>query len=302
MRLVALVFAFCVWPNPVLAGQTSHILIVSNSNEAPYQEAIAGFKRQISSQGKLNFTELSLSQAQGLSLKQVDGINPDLIYALGTDATKWAKLQNTRIPIIATMVLKDEVFRQTDNVIGVSLGYSLTTQLQWLKKFFPHQKTVAVLYNPAENAAVVREIMQVSQQQGLKFVAIPVQSPKELPLALERLSNHIEVLLAIPDETVMSVNTAKEVLLASFRNRVPLIGLSDNWVKSGAFYALSWDYVDLGQQSAVLAEKILNGASIKTISPEHPRKVTYTINAKIAERMNMDIPEGLLNKAKRVFN
>ena len=82
---------------------------------------------------------------------------------------------------------------------------------------------------------------------------------------------------------------------------MPLIGLSDNWVKSGAFYALSWDYGDLGQQSAVL-QKILNGATVQSISPEHPHKVTYTVNAKIAEHMNMEVPEDLLKNAKMVFN
>jgi putative ABC transport system substrate-binding protein len=100
----------------------------------------------------------------------------------------------------------------------------------------------------------------------------------------------------------MSVNTAKEVLLASFRNKVPLIGVSDNWVKSGAFYALSWDYTDLGLQCADQAIKLLSGTPVRSIPPEHPRKVTYTINTKIAEHMNIDIPESLLKNAKMVFN
>jgi putative tryptophan/tyrosine transport system substrate-binding protein len=302
LSLVAIFISCCLWIAPAFADKTSHVLIVSNSNDAPYQEAVASFKKQLSPQGTLKFTELKVTETQPPSAKQIDGIKPDLIYALGTDAIKWASNQTSSIPIVATMVLKDDMFRQSSNITGVSLGYPLDTQFQWLKKFFPQQKAVAVLYNPAENSAVVREITQVSQQNGLKLVAIPVESPKELPFALEQLANNVELLLAIPDETVMSVNTAKEVLLASFRNKVPLIGLSDNWVKSGAFYALSWDYVDLGQQSAVLAQKILGGATVKSISPEHPRKVTYTINAKIAEHMNMDIPEELVKKAKMVFN
>jgi putative tryptophan/tyrosine transport system substrate-binding protein len=300
--LAALLIAFLAWASPLFADKTSHILIVANSNDAPYQEVVAGFKRQLSSQAGLRFTELELPKTQPPSAKQVESIMPDLVFALGADATKWASLQTSSIPIVATMVLKDDVFRQSPNITGVSLAYSLSTQFQWLKKFFPQQKSVAVLYNPTENAAAIREVSQVSQQNGLKLVPIPVETPKELPFALEQLATNVELLLAIPDETVMSANTAKEVLLASFRNKVPLIGLSDNWVKSGAFYALSWDYVDLGQQSATLAQKILNGAPLKTIPPEHPRKVTYTINAKIAEHMNMEIPAELLKKAKLVFD
>ena len=304
-RLVALLIAFCIctWAGSLLADKTSsHILIVTNSNDTPYQEAVAGFKKQMSSSGGVKFTELVLPQAQPPSAKQIASIKPDLIYALGNEAAKWAGLQTSSIPIVASMVLKDDVFRQSANMTGVSLGYTLSTQFQWLKKFFPQQKSVAVLYNPAENAATVREIMVVSQQNGIKLIPIQVTTPKELPFALEQLASNVEILFAIPDETVMSVNTAKEVLLASFSNKVPLIGLSDNWVKSGAFYALSWDYVDLGEQTAILAQKVLRGSPVKTIPPEHPRKVAYTINAKIAEHMNMEIPEELLKKAKMVFD
>jgi putative tryptophan/tyrosine transport system substrate-binding protein len=289
--------------SPICADKAnSHILIVINSKDTPYQEAITGFKKQLSSNGAVKFTELAISQAQPSSAKQIDSIKPDLVFALGNDATKWASQQSSSIPIVATMVLKDDIFRQSANITGVSLGYSLSTQFQWLKKFFPQQKSVAVLYNPAENAATVQELMNVSQRNGIQLVAIQVETPKELPFALQRLGSNVDLLFAIPDETVMSVNTAKEVLLASFSNKVPLIGLSDNWVKSGAFYALSWDYEDLGSQSGGLAKKILAGTPVRSIPPENPRKVAYTVNAKIAEHMNIEIPKELLTKAKMVFN
>jgi putative tryptophan/tyrosine transport system substrate-binding protein len=301
-RLITAFIVLCVWSTALFAQKSSHILIVANSNDTPHQEAIQGFKGQFSAQANLKFTELLVSQTKPPDLMEIDKIKPDVVFSLGNEATKWASQQTSRIPIVATMVLKDDAFKQAGNITGVSLSYPLRTQIQWLKKFFPQQKSVAILFNPSENAVTVQEAKQISEQNGLNFVAIPVGGPKELPFALEQLSHNIEVLLAIPDETVMSVNTAKEVLLASFRNKVPLIGLSDNWVKSGAFYALSWDYEDLGKQSAALAQKLLNGVSLSTISPEYPRKVTYTINAKIAEHMNMEIPEGLLKNAKVVFN
>jgi putative tryptophan/tyrosine transport system substrate-binding protein len=301
-RLLAAFILFFVWTNPLLADKTSHILVVAGSNDEPYQQAIRGFKEQISAHNSLKFTELVLAQVTLSGLKEIDQIKPDLIYALGNDATKWASQQTSRIPIVSTMVLKDDVFRQAANITGVSLGYSSKIQFQWLKKFFPQQKAVAILFNPDENAANVQTAIANGQQVGFKLVPIKVDSPKELPYALEQLASNVEVLFAIPDETVMSVNTAKEVLLASFRNKVPLVGLSDNWVKSGALYALSSDYDDIGKQCAGLAQKLLAGASVRTIPPEHPRKVAYTINAKIAEHMNLEIPEELLKNAKMVFN
>ncbi len=291
-----------MWTSPLLAEKNSHILIVTNSSDTPYQEAAEGFKKQVSDHGTIKFTELPLAQAQPPSAKEIDRIKPDLIFTLGADATKWASAQTNRIPIVATMVVKDDVFKQSTNVTGVSLGYPLRTQFQWLRKFFPQQKSIAILYNPVENADTIQEAKSLSQQNGLKLAAIPVASPKELPYALGQLANNIEVLFAIQDETVMSANTAKEVLLASFTHKVPLVGLSDNWVRSGAFYALSWDYQDIGKQCADLAKKILKGSPVNSITPEHPRKVTYTINSKIADHLDIEIPGELLKNAKMVFD
>jgi putative tryptophan/tyrosine transport system substrate-binding protein len=302
MIIGLIVFSMWFWSSSLHAEKIARILVISNNTDTPYRETIAGFKSQIGTATKHNITELSLAQIQTLSNAEFEGLKPDLIFTLGNESLKWVSLKTSRIPIVATMVLKDDTFKRASNITGVSLSYTLQTQVQWLKRFFPQQTSVAILYNPAENAGTVNEAKAISQQAGLKLVPIPVETPKELPYALEQLATNIELLLAIPDETVMSANTAREVLLASFRNKVPLIGLSDNWVKSGAFYALSWDYTDLGEQSALLAQKVLNGIPVSKVLPEHPRKQTYTLNAKIAEHMNLEFSKEIINNAKAIFN
>lgn len=301
-QLIVTFMLFCLGLSTAVADKTVHILIVTNGNETPYQDAVTGYTEQLSSLCSAKFTGITLAQAQKLSGKDLDTLKPDLIYALGNEATLWAAQQKPKIPVVSSLILTDDIYKQKSNVTGINLAYPLKTQFQWLKKFFPVQKSVAVLYNPAENAEKVELAKQISQQENLLLVTIPVKTAKELPYALEQLTKNIEILLAIPDETVLSVHTAKEVLLASFRNKVPLIGLSDNWVKSGALYALSWDYTDIGKQSAAMSHKILKGAAIKTVPPEYPRKITYTINAKIAAHMDIEIPDDLLKNAKTVFN
>ncbi len=300
--IIIIGLCLCSFPSLIYADQHYRILIVSNSNEEPYRLALDGFMRQLAGSVKAEFSELKLTQIQAEPGDELTHIHPDIIFTLGSEALNWATRQTSRIPIVATMVLKEEAFNHANNVTGVILSYSMQTQIQWLKKFFPQQSTVAILYNPAENAGTVREASQLSRQAGLNLITIPVLTHKELPYALEQLEKNVELLFAIPDETVMSAATAKEVLLASFRNKVPLIGLSDNWVKSGAFYALSWDYNDLGSQCAAQAEKILKGTPVSKVMPEHPRKQTYTVNVKIAEHMNIEISNELLKKSKNVFN
>jgi putative ABC transport system substrate-binding protein len=298
--LALLLFSGCL---DGVSAETKQVLIIANAATEPYTQVIAGFKQQMAEQKSATaYTEMSVPQLSGgktLAAELAAG-KPDLIFAVGGEASELAAQHTKTVPIVATLILKNTLFK-TANVTGVSLSYPWATQIQWLKKFFPEQKKVAILFNPAENAQTAQEVKKEAERAGLELTAISVETPKDLPYALEQLEKDIEILLAIPDEVAMSAKTAKEVLLASFRNRVPLIGLSDNWVKSGALYALSWDYEDLGRQSAQQAQQLLNGAAVQKIPFETPRKIAYSINSKIAEHMNIAIPENLLKNAKLTF-
>lgn len=294
-----------MWPGPVWATKVRQVLIVANSTEEPYQQAINGYKKQLSSMQNVRYTVRYLEQIDNpdsLLSTEIRNNTPDLIYSLGGESTE-ASLRNTStIPIVATMILKRFLYKHGNNITGVYLNYPLTTQFEWLKKFFPEQKKIAIFFNPEENTGTILEARQIAEQQGLDLIPIPVETPKELPYALDQLKSNVEILLAIPDEIAMSSKTAKEVLLASFRNRVPLIGLSDNWVKSGAFYSLSWDYEDLGRQCAIQSDTLIKGVPIHNVPVEYPRKTTYSINSKIAEHMNIEISQTLLKNAKLIFN
>lgn len=293
------------WLHTVKAAGHVIIFIVANSHEEPYRLAMEGFKSQLTSSYQIEFTEFYLDRdadAAGVLSESIKKQKPGLIFSLGGEATNIALQATSSIPIVATLILKSLAFKQAPNLTGVYLNYPLSIQFQWLKKFFPGQTKIAVFFNRQENADTIREALQLTGQQGLQLIPIAVESPKELPFALDQLKNNVEVLLAIPDEIAMSAKTVKEVLLASFRNRVPLVGLSDNWVKSGALYALSWDYQDLGRQCALQSDKLLKGASIRDVPLEYPRKATYSVNTKIAEHMNMDISDALLKNAKLIFN
>ncbi|MGZ8908458.1 MAG: ABC transporter substrate-binding protein [Methylococcaceae bacterium] len=291
--------------NTVVAEEFRHVLIIANSSDQPYQLAIKGFKDQLSAQTNTHFTELFLARLNDKAspiAEIIDKNKTDLIYSLGEESTELAMKNSLSIPIVATLILTNKLFAQAANITGVSLNYPLVTQFQWLKKMFPGYQRVALLFNPQENAGVAQDVQKSALQEGLELLTIPVETPKQMPYALEQLENNIDILLSIPDEIAMSPITAREVLLASFRNKVPLVGLSDNWVKSGALYALSWDYYDLGEQCAIQSNNLFKGIPLKKVHPESPRKVAYSINAKIAEHMKIEISETLLKNAKIIFN
>ena len=87
----------------------------------------------------------------------------------------------------------------------------------------------------------------------------------------------------------------------SFRNRIPLIGLSSAWVKAGSLFSLERDYNDVGAQAAELALKIAGGVSPSSLPPQTPRKAGYVLNRRTAEHMKLELPEGMIDGADRTF-
>ena len=165
----------------------------------------------------------------------------------------------------------------------------------------PESKTVGVLYNPKENQQRVEAAIRVALQHGFKLIARPVDTPQDLPSALDSLSRQVDVLWSVTDAIVISPQTAQPILLFSFRNRIPLVGLSSTWVKAGALYSLDWDYGDIGRQAGELVQRILRGTKPADLPPASPRKLTYAINLKSAQQLGVDMPRNLVRGARQVF-
>ena len=136
---------------------------------------------------------------------------------------------------------------------------------------------------------------------GLALEAVEISSPNELPVALQELSNKIDILWGINDRIALNTKTAKRILLFSYRNRIPFIGLSTTWVKSGAIYSLDRDYTYLGIQCGEIAFKVLSGVNVNSIPVTSPRKIIYTINLKTAEHMKINFKDEIVSNAHKVF-
>ena len=287
------------------SAEESRIVILTSSRAAPYEEALAGFQQALRQQGVRAIFEVYSLEGEtprvAQVLQDVKQGGSALLLTLGTAATQRARQDITTVPIIAGLVLSADEFKGAPNISGVTLDFPVTLQLEWLRRFLPTAKTIGVIYNPRENQQRIEAASRVAHELGLKLESQQVSDTRELPTALETLAKKIDVLWGMVDELVLTPQTAKHILLFSFQNRIPFVGLSTAWVKAGAVYALDWDYTDLGMQCGEMALKVLQGTSINALPPMVPRKVVYALNQKTARHMKIEIAETLVHGAREVF-
>lgn len=302
-----LAFAFVVASARLTASvaQNTPIILITSQDSSPYQEVIASFRRHLDQQ-RIEGPILSYSLQtdpqrveQQLASAKKEGVR--LFLTIGSQATRLALREAGDTPLVACMVVSAEELQKAPNATGVTINFSVETQLQLLQQFLPGRKTIGLLYNPAENQVHVEEAHKVARTLGLKMLARPVEAPQALPEALTSLANDADVLWGLTDQTVLSPQTAEPILLFSFRNRIPFTGLSSSWTKAGALYALDRDYTDLGVQCGEIAVKVLQGSRAGSIPPASPRKVTYSINLKTAQHMKVDLAPSFLEGARQVF-
>lgn len=296
--------AMSLSPGSAVCGDL-RIAVIASQDTPPFQDVTAGFLEFLKKEGVVAaFDRYALSGNTGKASQVIHDIKkqpPHLILTIGTLATQTALREADDIPIVASLVGNMDELRQSKNATGVALDFPFVTQFEWMHKLVPEIKIVGVLYNPKENQAKIDAAVQAAKKEGLTLLPKEVETPRALPDALESLAKRADLLWGINDQTVLSPQTAEAVLLFSFRNALPFVGLSSSWVKAGALYSLDRDYRDLGAQCGELALKIIQGAKPGALPPVPPRKALYSLNLKTADHMKLDIPQSIIEGAQAVF-
>jgi len=266
-----------------------------------YRMALEGFKEELERSNIRYEIQVinSLGDNPGETevLHAVQQKKPALILALGTKAANFISSQVQDIPIIYSMVLNQRVYGQSNsvakNITGVTLSIPTFHQFSVIKEIMPDVKSIGVIYTRAENADLIQEAQLAARQLNIDLVTAGVDKEKEVPTALNNLLRVVDVIWMIVDKAVNSVDSRKYIILECFRNNVPVVGLSENYVRAGAAFAVSADYTKLGIQTGTMAVKILNGSEVRMLSHESPKDYNIYINQRIVDGIGLIIPENI---------
>ncbi len=285
---------------PRARAQPARVLALLSHDAPPYRAALEGFRAQVAGAAPA-VQEAVLDGDEGKArsaLQAFVNARGDLVLALGSVAVDAAGAQR-EVPVVGALVLSEAQLRG-GNITGVTLGVPPEVQFQWVKRLLPKARRLGALYNPEENGHAVAGAKGAAGRQGLELVPREVGGPQELPAGLASLERSADALWGLPDRVVFVPQTAKAILLFSFRNRIPLVGPSEAWVKAGALFALEPDYRDLGAQCGELAVAILGGKKAASMPPTSPRTAVLSVNKKTAVQMKVDLPDEVLRQARTV--
>ena len=227
---------------------------------------------------------------------------PDLLVAAGgLEADTMKKLtESHNIPVVVLYVnaitergLVKSRANTGWNATGVdNLNAELSgKRVELIKDLLPTTKRILILYYEkiAPSRIGVLEATKVAKKFGITIDARAVKSRKEITKIMSSLKpGEHDVMLTVP--TAPIDNALKDIILPDIdRLGIPLFTHSRPLAELGAFASYGADFYELGQQSARLAKKIINGVSANHIPFEIPKNFTYTINTDVQKRLSIII-------------
>ena len=92
------------------------------------------------------------------------------------------------------------------------------------------------------------------------------------------------------------------IIKSANQQRIPVFVSDIDIVAQGALAALGPSQYKIGQQTAQIIARILNGEDINQMAIEFPKSTELHINQQVAQCLDLKIPEELVVKAIRVDN
>ena len=132
-----------------------------------------------------------------------------------------------------------------------------------------------------------RIIIKFGRAILILFEFIEVADRTKFGAALSQVDDSIDALWSVPDSVVLSRRLAQRVLLHTIRKKIPMMGLSEQYVQAGALFALVTSYHANGEQAAQQVRRVLSGEDPARIAVATPSELEIVFNARTADSIDV---------------
>ena len=230
----------------------------------------------------------------------------DMVYTISTPALQAAMNKVRDRPVLFALALDPLLVgdggthaAHRANVAGVFNSSPFEGMMKLVRECLPGARSVGTLFAPSEANSVNfrNELEQAAKKAGLRLVAVPSNSPAEVPdAALALTQRRIDAICQIDDNLHGAAFPA--IVAAARRAQLPVFGFSATQASQGAAVVLSNDHFDGGRESAMIAAQVIRGASPADFPYRGITKTRLIVNPQSALAAKLQIPVPVLRRAE----
>lgn len=271
-----------------------------------------GVKDELAAQGlKVSFHD---HIAQGniatanLIAKQILGEQPDVAVGIATPTAQACAQAIKSIPIIFAAVtdpvgagLVASLDKPGGNISGTSDMSPIDRQLELILEFLPKLSSIGVIYNSGEanSVTLVSVLKEEAAKKGIRVEEATVSNSAGVFQAAKSLIGRAQAVYIPTDNTVVSAFEA--ITQVGYQAKLPIFAADTDSVGRGAIAALAVDYYKMGRQTGEMVSRVLSGAKPGDMPVETLREFQVHLNPGSAEKMGLNVPAAIRDKADKII-
>ncbi len=246
-----------------------------------------------------SFKSTYLGKIKSFNLKKLnikedgttDLLNPrheDLIYCIGSKAFLFAMKNFPDNRVLVSSAVNGQHFKQNSEIYRISEQVPLETQITNIKMVFSFIKKIGIIYSPEYNEEWIENAGKEARLYGIEIKGRPYDKSESFENLFSELLSVVDAILLIPDPRVITRSSFDKMMRISNSIKKPVIAYSPVFVKEGAVLSISIDNKTVGNQAAILAERIINKEKIES-KTQNPVGSYTALNLKKIKELNLKI-------------
>ncbi len=168
---------------------------------------------------------------------------------------------------------------------AVFLDQPMERQVALLLAALPDTRNVGVLYSIPQPE--LQNLLRLLTAQNIHLHEQKIDESQSLNDALDSVLDTSDVLFVLPDVGVYNAGTIRNILLTAYRKQVPLIGISQAYVKAGALYAVFSTPEQVADQAAGLIQQYAESGKLPLA--QYPLDFEVSVNMQVARSLEIHI-------------
>jgi len=309
---------------------SAQVVLVSSESAPAYAETTRSLLDALQRSG-LSAGAVDVLSPDELTRRADAGrLGPARIFVgLGVRATQSLLAVDVNAPVLSTLIprrsfeqlLRASGRKASDQLSAIYLDQSLRRQIALVRLALPQAQQIGVLLGPdsvaklpelrtqAQGAALLVRPAEVVSDQAL-FPALrevldgsvvrpaEVASDQALFPALREVLDGSDVFLALADPVVFNSTSIQNILLSSFRARVPMMAFSTAYVRAGASLALYSSPTQVGKQAGLVVMAALRSGHLPE-QPIEPDDFLVDVNPNVTRALGLTLDGVELRQALR---
>jgi putative ABC transport system substrate-binding protein len=191
-----------------------------------------------------------------------------------------------------------------NNLTGISTAVlDLTAKrVELLKEIAPGVRRVASFNNPqgVNYRKYLAELREAAKKLHVTVWEIDVRNKEEIEQAVTALTRKVADGILLQPDRLVAQDHFEIIVRRSIEEKLPLIPSPGVNLETGGLVTYGQDSLAMGQQAALLVDKVLRGSRPRDLPIEQPMKLKLVVSLRTARAIGLKIPKEILLRADEI--